>query len=59
MAPKFHDVFTLLPPLLFKSRPAVTAPLSGRTVKLNVDESFSLGNEIDVTHCDTVTPKVF
>jgi hypothetical protein len=35
-------IFTLAPPLLFKSRPAVTAPLSGRTVKLNVDESFSL-----------------
>jgi hypothetical protein len=44
MAPKFQDVKTLAPPLLFKSRPAVTAPLSGRTVKSNVDESFSLAN---------------
>jgi hypothetical protein len=39
---KFHDVFTLAPPSLFKSRPAGTAPLNGRTVKSNVDESFSL-----------------
>jgi hypothetical protein len=38
--PKFHDVFTLAPPLLFKSRLAGTAPLNGRTVKSNVGESF-------------------
>jgi hypothetical protein len=42
MAPKFHDVFALAPPLLFKSGPAVKKPPSDRTVKLNVDESFSL-----------------
>jgi hypothetical protein len=40
----FHDVFTLAPPSLFQSRPAVKAPLSGRTVKSNVDESFSLNS---------------
>jgi hypothetical protein len=39
---KFCDVFTLAPPLLFKSRPVFTAPLNGRTVKSNVDASFSL-----------------
>jgi hypothetical protein len=39
---KFYDFFTLVPPSLFKSRPAGTAPLNGRTVKSNVDESFSL-----------------
>jgi hypothetical protein len=39
--PKFLDVFTLAPPSLFKNRLAVTAPLSGRTVKSNVGESFS------------------
>jgi hypothetical protein len=38
---KFHDVFSSAPPSLFKSRPAGTAPLNGRTVKSNVDESFS------------------
>jgi hypothetical protein len=40
-SPKFPDVFTLAPPLLFKSGLAVITPLSGRTVKSNVGESFS------------------
>jgi hypothetical protein len=40
-SPKFPDVFSLAQPLLFKSGLAVIAPLSGRTVKSTVGESFS------------------
>jgi hypothetical protein len=40
-SPKFPDVFTLAPPSLFKSGLAVIAPLSGRTVRSTVGESFS------------------
>jgi hypothetical protein len=40
-SPKFPDDFILAPPLLFKSGLAVIAPLSGRTVKSTVGESFS------------------
>jgi hypothetical protein len=53
MAPKFHDVFTLAPPSLFKSEPAYTAPLSGKTVKSNVDESFSFRGDPS-----TLLPKI-
>jgi hypothetical protein len=42
MTIEFHDVFTLAPPLLFKSRLAGAAPLNGQTVKSNVGKSFSL-----------------
>jgi hypothetical protein len=54
--PKFYDVFTLAPPSLFKSVPAVTAPLSGRAVKSNVDQSFSF-NALEPKECkNDITP---
>jgi hypothetical protein len=40
-SPNFPDVFTLAPPLLFKSGLSVIAPLSVRTVKSTDGESFS------------------